>query len=123
MRKIILNILAITLFYSCGTVNLKENVPTGRYNIKDLLHYEELELNEDGTFKLIVKQPQSTKTCEGKWTVKSKQELLLNGIDTKKFKGADSLFYEKLNCKDLVLKFENSKKIKKDSYYLKKLNN
>ncbi len=121
MRIIILFTIATTLLSSCVAIDLNKNTPTGRYNIKDLLHYEELELKPDSTFNLIEKQPHRIRECEGQWSIKSKNELVLNGADTKPVFGADSLFYERLDCKNLLLKFESKNKIRHKTYYLKRM--
>jgi hypothetical protein len=121
MRKIILFIIVTIVVSSCATINLSQDVPTGKFNIKGDLYYEELELKSDGTFNLKIQEAHTTRKCEGKWKIKSNDELVLNGVDNKKFQGADSLFYKRLNCKDLLLKFESKNKIKRENYYLKRM--
>lgn len=121
MKKTILFTIIIIGLNSCVTLNLQENVPIGKYNIKDDLYYEELELKPNGTFNLKIQLGHTKENCQGEWVVKSKNELILNGLDTRKFTGIDSLYYEKINCKNLLIKFENKNKIKRKNYYLKKM--
>lgn len=121
MKKVTTLLLAGLTFFSCKTIDLNKRVPTGKFSIQDQVYNEVLDINEDGSFTLLVRQPLSKRTCKGNGSVKSNQELLLNGKDIKKLVAGDSLFYTKLDCKGLIIKFINPRKIEKDGYPLKKI--
>ncbi len=121
MKKLATFTLIVLVLFSCKTTDLNKRVPAGKFSLQDQLYNEVLDINEDGSFTLMVRQPMSKRTCKGNWSVKSNQELLLNGKDIKKLVAGDSLFYTKLDCKDLIIKFINPRKIEKDGYHLKKI--
>ncbi|MEO1485424.1 MAG: hypothetical protein AAFU57_06745 [Bacteroidota bacterium] len=121
MKKFTTLTLMVLVLFSCKTIDLNKRVATGKFSLQDQVYNEVLDINEDGSFTLMVRQPMSKRTCKGIWSVKSSQELLLNGRDIKKLVAGDSLFYTKLDCKDLTVKFISSRKIEKDGYHLVKV--
>jgi len=112
-------IIAIGL-NSCATVNLDEKIPMGKFSIKDDLYYEELELQKKGTFNLKVQQAHYLQECKGNWKVISKTKLELIGDNSTKFSGVDSIFYEKMSCKNLLIEFHSKNKIKIKNHFLKR---
>ncbi|MCB0463442.1 MAG: hypothetical protein R2816_12160 [Flavobacteriaceae bacterium] len=115
-----LTFIIVICFSSCATVNLEDKIPVGEFNIKDDLYYEELLLKKDTTFNLKVQQAHYLQECKGNWKIISKTKLELIGDNSTKFSGVDSIFYEKMNCKNLLIEFHSKNKIKRKNHFLKR---
>ncbi len=93
----------------------------GKYNANYDFYTGNIKINPDSTFVYTRTIPHRNNTCVGKWEIISKNKILLNGNDTKKFEGIDSVFFEILNCKNDTVIFLNTHKIEYGNRIFKKI--
>ena len=101
--------------------NLYNKMIYGAYNANYDYYTGNIKINPDSTFVYTRTIPHRNNICVGKWEVISKNKILLNGSDTRKFEGIDSVFFEKLDCKNDTAIFLSNNKIKYKNYKFKKV--